>query len=471
MAITEYNRGAYVDEVKAKVIKRSVGGCLMRSRTVNCVNCGHENPEKALICYWCGLDPDTGAQPYKALLAPVVVPEGELARVAATLPPTIEVPPTMPVPSFEINMAAPNLIDLMMPDLPPIEIAPPPDIPDEGQFVIVRRRASHRPVVRPSPGRMVVTRPVLPGWSRVLVFVAGLGLLYLLVSALVAAVGAASVGSAFCLLGLLGVAAVLWVVMLLARVATRVVTWRDAAYERLEVLGRVLREVAPGTVQELPVNLPKKVGVLDLPLAYSELRSLARPDGAPPMDAAVDLLTGAIAQLVGRDDVILAHRTYPLHSRGVLTRPVSTQVSRPVLTRRRAYVGPGDLEERIAKALRTDYSVTVDELVRTLVGPSGQEGAKRLLTLVDQALSAHPPDLETMASPDEALTELQQIREAVRRANPELYELLENEIRRGLGAVTRRSVPESLLDLARYSSTTDARSQDHQNRSGPRRRG
>jgi hypothetical protein len=258
--------------------------------------------------------------------------------------------------------------------------------------------------------------------------------------------------------------------LLFARVARRVVTWGDVAFDRLEVFGRALREVAPGTVQELPVNLPKKMGVLDLPLAYSELHSLDRQDGGPAMEAAVDLFTGAIAQLVGRDDVVLARRTFPVHSRGVLTRPTSTQVDYPVLTRRRAYVGPGELEEQVAKALRTDYPMTVGELVRALVDPSGRDGANRLLTMVDQAASAHPPDLDAVASPADAWAELQQFREGLRRADPQLYELLENEIRRGLGAVARRSVPGSLLDLARYSSATERGSQEAQNQSGRGRR-
>jgi hypothetical protein len=286
-----------------------------------------------------------------------------------------------------------------------------------------------------------------------------------------AAVGAASFGSAFCLLGLLALAAVLWVGLLLARTGKRLVERAGVVYERLDVLGRVLREVAPGVVKELPINLPKQMGVLDLPVAYSELRSLASQEGEPTLELAVDLLTGAIAGLVGRDDVLLARRSYPVEVRGMLARSDSTQVNHPVVTRRRVYVGPGELEERIARILRTDQPMTIEELVRALVGPAGRRGAQEVVTWVSQSLSENPPDLEALASPDDALAEIERFRDAVRRADPELYELLESEIRRGLGAVVPRSVPSSLLDLARSGSTIGDRSRQVQRRPDSRRRG
>jgi hypothetical protein len=423
-----------------------------------CVNCGHENPKRALICYWCGLDPETGDTPYKALNVPSVSYEEFAAVPEVALPPPIEVPSPLPVPSVEVGMTAPESLGLVMPELPTIEIAPPPDIPDQTQFTTIRRRrAHHRPVVRASRIGRVATRPVLPGWGRLLVFIVGLGLLFVLGSALVAAVGTASFGSAFCLAGFLGLAAVLWVGVLLARAGKRVVTATGAVYERLEVLGRSLREVAPGVVKELPVNLPTKMGVLDLPVAYSQLRALDSPEGQPPSEQAVDLLTGAITSLVGRDDVILARRTYPVQARGALTRQASREVSAPVLTRRRVYVGPDGLEEQIARILRTDRPMTVEELMQGLVGAPGRQRAQQVLTWVEQALSESPPDLDALASPDAALAELERYREALRRADPELYRLLEEDIRRGLGGAMRRSTPSSLLDLTRYTSASGGR--------------
>jgi hypothetical protein len=290
-----------------------------------------------------------------------------------------------------------------------------------------------------------------------LVFVVGLGLLFLLGSALVAAVGAASFGSAFCLAGLLGLAAVLWVIVLLAHAGKRVVTGTGAVYERLEVLGRALREVAPGVVKELPVNLPTKMGVLDLPVAYSQLRALEGPEGQSPSEQAVDLLTGAIASLVARDDVILARRTYPVEARGALNRQPSREVSAPILTRRRIYVGPEGLEEQIARNLRTDRPMTVEELMQALVGAPGRQRAQQVLTWVEQALSESPPDLDALDSPDAALAELERFRKALRRADPELYRLLEEEIGRGLGGAVRRSGPSSLLDLTRYTTPSGDR--------------
>jgi hypothetical protein len=438
---------------------------------MNCVNCGRENPEKALICYWCGLDPDTGEQPYQALAVPAVTAGGTVDVPDVALPPEIEVPAPKPVPEVQTGMDTFDQTALTMPDLPTIEIAPPPELPDEAQFSIVRRRARHRPVVRATPIRSLATRPVLPGLGRILVFIGGLGLLFVLGSALVAAVGAASFGSAFCLLGLLGLGALLWMGLLLARTGKRIVERAGVVYERLDVLGRVLREVAPGVVQELPVNLPKKMGVLDLPVAYSELRSLAGQEGEPPLELAVDLLTGAIADLIGRDDVVLARRTYPVESRGILTRSASTQITRPVLTRRRVYVGPGDLEERIARILRTEKPMTVEELVRALVGPDGRRGAQEVVTWVNEALTENPPDLEALASTDDALAEVGRFRDAMREADPELYDLLQSEIRRGLGAMVQRSVPSSLLDLARSSATIGEPSRQVRRRPDSQRRG
>lgn len=438
---------------------------------MNCVNCGHENPERALLCYWCGVDPATGEQPYHALTTPIVSVEDALAMPEVTLPPQIEVPSTMPVPSVHIDVPDLNSFDLAMPDFPPIEIAPPPDIPDQSAFTSVRRRARHRPIVRAAPTRPVVTRPVLPGWGRVLVFAGGLGILFALGSALVGAVGAASLGSAFCLLGLLGTAVVLWVGLLLTRAGKRIFERAGAVYERLEVLGQVLRELVPGAVEELPVNLPKRMGVLNQPVAYSELRSLAAQEGEPRIETAIDLLTGAIASLVGRDDVVLARRTYPVEARGMLIRPTRTEVSVPVLTRRRIHVGPGELEDEIVQHLRTDQPLSVEELVRAVVGPAGRQGAQRLVAWVNKALSENPPDLEALTSPDEALAEFERFREAVRQADPELYDLLEEEIRRGLGAVAQRAVPSSLQDLIRYTSADSSPSRQSQRRSGSRRKG
>jgi hypothetical protein len=291
-----------------------------------------------------------------------------------------------------------------------------------------------------------------------LIFIVGLGVLFVLGSALVAAVGAASFGGAFCLVGLLGLAAVLWVGMLMARAGKRVVTATGAVYERLEVLGRSLREVAPGVVKELPVNLPAKMGVLDLPVTYSQLRMLDSQEGQSPSEQAVDLLTGAIASLVGRDDVILARRTYPVQTRGALTRPASREVSVPVLTRRRIYVGPGGLEQQIARILHTDRPMSVEELMQALVGTPGRQRAQQVITWVERALTESPPDLDALASPDAALAELERYRKALRQADPELYRLLEEEIRRGLGRTVRRAVPSSLLDLARSASTAGERS-------------
>jgi hypothetical protein len=438
---------------------------------MQCVNCGHENLEKALICYWCGLVPSTGEPPYQALATSGVSFEGESLVPGVTMPPPIEVPPPMPVPEISIGLPDIDAINLTMPELPPLEIAPPPDIPSLDHFTKVqRRRVRHNPAVYRAPAPPKATRPVLPGLGRILVFVGGLGLLILLGTALVGTVGAVSFGSVFCLTGLLGLAFVVWIGLLLARTGRRVVTATGAAYERLEVLGRALREVAPGRVQDLPVNLPAQLGVLDLPVAYSELGYLAQQGGEPSMDRVVDLLTGAIASLIGRDDVVLAHRTYPVQTRGLLAPSASTQVSQPVLTRRRTYVGPGELETQIAQTLRTDRPMTVGELMDTMFGTDRRQRVQRFLTWLDHTLSENPPDLEALTSPDAALVELERFRTALRRADPELYEMLEGEIRRGLGAVAQRPLPSSLLDLARYAQTAN-RSGASGQKSGTGRRG
>jgi len=422
---------------------------------MRCVNCGKENPDRALVCYWCSLDPVTGESPYAALKTPTARTVGEIGVPGIVLPPPIQVPPPMPVPEITFDLEHLITSGLAMPDLPTIEIAPSPGIPQEGEFVSVRRRrARHRPVVRAAPARSVATRPVLPGMAWLLVFVIGLGVLFFLGSALVMAVGAASLGDAFCLLGLLGLVGVLWIGALMARAGRRAVERAGVAYERLESWGKVLREVVPGVVKELPVNLPAQMDVLDLPVAYSELRTLAAQKGESPMELAVDLLTGAIAGLVGSDDVVLARRTFPVETRSMFTRPSTYEVNIPVLTRRRAYVGPGKLEEQIARTLRTERPMTVEELMQTLLGPGGRQQARQVVASVERALAERPPDLDAVTLPDEALAALERYREAVKQADPELYKLLEVEIRRGLGAVVGRAVPSSLLDLARYSAAS-----------------
>jgi hypothetical protein len=419
---------------------------------MKCVNCGHENPDRALICYWCGVEPTTGELPYRALGSPAGSFWEGLAVPEVTLPPAIELPAPMPVPEFGFGTAGAELLDLTVPEVPPIEIAPPPDIPDQTQFVAARRRPRLWPVVRISAAGPPVLHPLLPFLGRLLVFVGGLALLLVLGLVLVAAIGAASFGAAFCLVGMLGLAAVLWVGLLAVRAGKRIVEETGEIYERLEVWGRVLREVVPGVVEELPVNLPAKTGVLDQPVAYSELRALASQGGEASKELAQDMLTGAIASLVARDDVILARRTYPVEVRGRLTQSTTNEVTHPVLTRRRLYVGPGVLEEQINETLRTDRSMTVEELVKALAGPDGRERAQQVISAVNEALSERPPDLDALASPEEALAEFQRYREAVRRADPELYQLLEEEVRRGLAAVMRRPVPSSLSDLVRYAS-------------------
>jgi hypothetical protein len=414
---------------------------------MECVNCGNENLEKALICYWCGLDPATGEQPYQALAAPSFDTESAFAV------PTIEVPAPMPVPGVQVDMVDMASTGLTMPEVPSIEIAPPPQVSDTDRFAKTqRRRSRHRPITRQAPPPPRETKPLLPGRGRLLVFVVGLGLLYILGSALVAA---STLGNAFCLLGFLSLVTAVWLGLLLVRTGQYIATATGEAYERLELLGRALREVAPGKAIESPANLPSQLGVLDLPVAYSELRYLASQENESPMDLAVDLLTGAIVNLVARDDVVLARRTYPVEVRGALTKPTSRQVNQPVLTRRRVYVGPGGLEREVSEALRTDRPMTVQELMHVLLGSGKRQQVKRLLNWVEKALSEHPPDLDALTnSPDEALVELEQYRQALRRADSELYQLVEDQVRSGL-AVVRSSVPSSLLDLARYVSASD----------------
>jgi hypothetical protein len=415
---------------------------------IKCVNCGHENLETALVCYWCGLNPNTGKQPYESLATPSLAAE-------TIMPPAIEIPAPMPVPGAPVGLADLSAVDLTMPDVPSIEITPPPAVSDLDGFAQTRRkRMRHRPISRHAPTPPRETRPVLPNSTRLLVLVAGLAVLYALGAALV---GAASLGNAFCLLGLLSLGVVVWVGLLLARTGQQIATATGEVYKRLELLGQALHEVAPGKMIESPVNLPSKLGLLDLPVAFSELRYLGSQKGEQSTDLAVDLLTGAIASLVARDDAVLARRAYPVEVRGLLTRPSSRKVEQPVLTRRRVYVGPGRLEEEVAKALRTDRPMTVLELMYTLLGEEQRRKVKRLIAWVDQALANDPPDLDALAvSPDEALAELEKYRTALRRADPELYQLVEDQVRRGLGAVARRSVSSSLLDMIQQASTSSS---------------
>jgi hypothetical protein len=423
---------------------------------MQCVHCGQENLEKALICYWCGHNPTTGEEPYSALSVSSTAYGEDLPIPELTLPAPIEVPAPMPVPSVEFELDAVSHAVLPMPELPTIEIPTAPDIPEQDAFTVERRRTRHRPIVRAvGPGRSIETRPLIPGLGRLLIFVGGLGLLFVLGSAMVAAVGAASLGSAFCLVGLLGLAVVLWGGVLLARTGRQVLERAGAVYERLEVLGRPLREVAPGVVQELPVNLPRSLGLLNTPVAYSELRALSSQESESPQESAADMIIGAIAALVGRDEVVLARRTYPVESRGMFVRSKSSVVNQPVLVRRRLYVGPGELEQRIAETLRTDQGITVEELVYNLIDSAAGPRAQQVVAMVNQALTENPPDLEHLSSPDETLAEFERFREALRRADPELYELLASEVRNSLRLAVQRAVPSSVLDMARYGSKTE----------------
>lgn len=417
---------------------------------MDCVNCGRENPSKALICYWCGLDPVTGESPYTGLRVPTTEVEVAAVGMDFPTPEPVVVPSPMPVPSFEAAIPVMQASDLTMPEVPAIEIPSAPDIPDFSVFSTTRRRARHHPIVRIETSEPMETRPVLPGCARALVFTLGAGMLAVLTIMLVVAIAGASLGSAFCVLGLLVLVGLFWVMLVAARTGKRIVAATGETYERLEVLGRVLREVVPGVVQELPVNLAPKLGVLDQPVAYSELRVLDSSGEEPITDQAVDLLIGAIASLIGRDDVIVARRTYPVETRGTLTRPTTVTVDEPVITRRRIYTGPGGLEERIVGNLRTDYAVTVEDLLDALLEPGGRNRSEQIVGAVNQALSEHPPDLEALSSPESALAEFERFRKAFRRADPDLYALMENEIREWLSGVAQRSLPSSFLDAARY---------------------
>jgi hypothetical protein len=427
---------------------------------MNCVNCGRENPERALICYWCGLVPATGEPPYRALIAhPSGAEETQaVPEFNVVLPPPIEVPAPMPVPEVTVDDRDAGSLQLVIPVPPPIEIPPPPGIPDETAFSVERRRTSHRPIVRASTAPPPQMRSVLPGWGRLLVFFGGVALFLLLGLLLVSSVGVASFGALFCLGALLVLAAVVWAAMLLARVGRRVVTRTGAMYERVETLGQTLRAVAPGVIKELPVLLPKRMGVLDLPAAYSELQRLAGQEGVSSVDQGVDLVTGAIATLIGRDDVILLRRVYPVTTEGLLARSASREVTTPVLIRRRAYVGPGKLESRIAQMLRTDYPMSAGELVDRMLASSELSGAQEIVAWVDEALTHDPPDLDALDSPDAALAELQRFRDALRRADPELYKMMEDEVRRRLRSAMQRSAPSSLLDVTQYARTLSERS-------------
>jgi len=417
---------------------------------MNCVNCGRENPSKALICYWCALDPATGESPYTGLRVPTTEVEVAAVGMDFPTPEPVVVPSPMAVPSYETAIPDMQTLDLTMPEAPAIEIPSAPEIPDFSVFSTTRRRARHHPIVRVETSEPMVTHPVLPGCARALVFTLGAGVLLVLTIMLVVAIAGASLGSVFCALGLLGLIGLFWVMLVAARTGKRIVAATGETYERLEVLGRVLREVVPGVVQELPVNLAPKLGVLDQPVAYSELRALASSGEEPTTDQAVDLLIGAIASLVGRDDVIVARRTYPVETRGRLTRPTTVTVDEPVITRRRIYTGPGELEERIAGNLRTDYAITVEDLLDAVLEPGARNRSEQIVDAVNQALSEQPPDLEALSSPEGALAEFDRFRKAFRRADPDLYALLENEIRDRLTGVAQRSLPSSFLDAARY---------------------
>jgi hypothetical protein len=417
---------------------------------MDCVNCGRENPNKALICYWCGLDPATGESPYTGLRVPTTEVEVTAVGMEVPTPEPVVVPSPMAVPSFGTAIPEMQTSDLTIPEVPAIEIPSAPDIPDFSVFSTTRRRARHHPIVRVETSEPMETRPVLPGCARALVFTLGAGMLVVLTIMLVIAIAGASLGGIFCVLGLLGLVALFWVVLVAARTGMRIVAATGETYERLEVLGRVLREVVPGVVQEQPMNLAPKLGVLDQPVAYSELRALASSGEEPITDQAIDLLMGAIASLIGRDDVIVARRTYPVETRGTLTRPTTVTVDEPVLTRRRIYTGPGELEERIAGNLRTDYATTVGDLLGALLEPGVRSQAEQIVGAVNRALSEHPPDLEALSSPESALAEFERFRKAFRRADPDLYALIETEIRERLTGMAQRSVPSSFLDAARY---------------------
>jgi hypothetical protein len=89
----------------------------------------------------------------------------------------------------------------------------------------------------------------------------------------------------------------------------------------------------------------------------------------------------------------------------------------------------------------------------TLLGPGGREQGRRVVAAVDEALSERPPDLDMLASPEDTLAEFERFRQALRRADPDLYKLLEDEIRRAFAAAAQKKVPSSWMDLARYAAT------------------
>lgn len=419
---------------------------------MECVNCGRENPAKALVCYWCGCNPETGQQPYAALTAPVgAATVGPKSVMDVELPPPIDVPPPLAVPGAEaMGLTDFDFPDLTMPEVPPIEITPPPDVSRLADFKVQRQRAVHRPVVRAAPTAPKRTRPMLPNLTRLWVFVVGLALLFLLGSTLVGLVGAAAFGSVCLLGGIFGLALILWLGLLLARLGRQVVEASGAVYERLEVLGQVLRESVPGRVIETPLNLPKELGVADLPVSFSQLRYLASEGGKGIAKQEIDLITSAITELVARDDVVLAERSYPIKTQGALQPSSKEEVKNAVLTKRRTYSGPGQLESQIMQILRTDRPTTVEDLVSALTADRDQ--ARRVVGFVAQAIQEEPPKLEALASPDEALAEWERYRQAIRQVDPELYDLIEAEVRRGLGSAARRYQASSLSDWAQKLS-------------------
>ncbi len=419
---------------------------------MECVNCGRENPKRALVCYWCGRDPNTGQQPYSALAEPT---EAELSSpevaLEGAIPPSIEVSPTMEVPSAqEGGLLDLEFPELTMPEAPSIEIAPPPDVSKISDFKPKRQRAVHRPVVRYAPPPPRTTRPMLPNVTRLLIFVGGLALLFLFGVTLVGMVGTAAFGSICVLSGLFGLVLFFWLGLLLARVGRHVVGMTGAAYERLEVLGQALRESIPGRVIETPFNLPQELEVADLPVSFSQLRYLAGQVSKGISNQDVDLITSAIAELVARDDVVLAKRSYPVRTEGALQSSAGQEVENAVLTQRRAYVGPGELEFRLMEILRTDRPITVEELVRALVADRDQ--ARRVVDLVARAIQEEPPNLDALDSPDQALAEWERYRQAIRENDPELYDLIETEVRRGLRKAAQRQAPSSLLDMIKSPS-------------------
>ena len=86
------------------------------------------------------------------------------------------------------------------------------------------------------------------------------------------------------------------------------------------------------------------------------------------------------------------------------------------------------------------------------MGAEGRQRARRVVDVVKDVLAERPPDLDVVTSPDEALAEFERYRKMVRRTDPELYQMLEDEVRRGLAAVMQRPIPSSLMDLAQYAS-------------------